>query len=230
MTDFENAAFAVFVVLLSRAILSLHLNFYVPISKVDENMARAQKRAASTSNTFYFRKDVFATRSSASSVASSSGASSPVDGSPKKKPKKMGNCFPPIPLPENGFVNRNVEEEYEEMTMNEIMNGKNSDFPGLLPLVNAYLDSLDIEPRELQKIQQYLDLVKRRANGTLLTPATWIRNFVTSHPDYKKDSVVSQIINYDLLKAIDEIEQGVRQAPDLLPVDYKGGKQDSGSL
>lgn len=34
MTDFENAAFAVFVVLLSRAILSFNLNFYVPISKV----------------------------------------------------------------------------------------------------------------------------------------------------------------------------------------------------
>jgi len=34
MTDFENAAFSVFVVLLSRAILSFNLNFYVPISKV----------------------------------------------------------------------------------------------------------------------------------------------------------------------------------------------------
>lgn len=34
MTDFENAAFAVFVVLLSRAILSFNLNFYIPISKV----------------------------------------------------------------------------------------------------------------------------------------------------------------------------------------------------
>jgi glutamate--cysteine ligase catalytic subunit len=34
MTDYENAAFAVFVVLLSRAILNFHLNFYVPISKV----------------------------------------------------------------------------------------------------------------------------------------------------------------------------------------------------
>lgn len=34
MTDFENAAFAVFVVLLTRAILSFHLNFYIPISKV----------------------------------------------------------------------------------------------------------------------------------------------------------------------------------------------------
>jgi hypothetical protein len=34
MTDFENAAFAVFIVLLSRAILSFKLNFYIPISKV----------------------------------------------------------------------------------------------------------------------------------------------------------------------------------------------------
>lgn len=34
MTDFENASFVVFIVLLSRAIMSMNLNFYVPISKV----------------------------------------------------------------------------------------------------------------------------------------------------------------------------------------------------
>lgn len=34
ITDFENAAFAVFVVLLTRAILSMNLNLYIPISKV----------------------------------------------------------------------------------------------------------------------------------------------------------------------------------------------------
>jgi hypothetical protein len=34
MTDFENAAFAVFIVLLSRAIMSMNVNFYIPISKV----------------------------------------------------------------------------------------------------------------------------------------------------------------------------------------------------
>ena len=41
--------------------------------------------------------------------------------------------------------------------------------------------------------------------GTLLTPATWIRKFVQLHPDYQKDSVVSQVINYDLLLAVDEM-------------------------
>ena len=34
MTDFENAAFAVFIVLLSRAIMSMNINLYIPISKV----------------------------------------------------------------------------------------------------------------------------------------------------------------------------------------------------
>ena len=33
-TDFENAAFAVFVVLLSRAILNYNMNLYIPISNV----------------------------------------------------------------------------------------------------------------------------------------------------------------------------------------------------
>jgi glutamate--cysteine ligase catalytic subunit len=36
LTDFENAAYSVFIVLLTRAILSFNLNFYMPISKVRE--------------------------------------------------------------------------------------------------------------------------------------------------------------------------------------------------
>ncbi|KAF8222928.1 glutamate-cysteine ligase catalytic subunit [Tricholoma matsutake] len=231
MTDFENAAFAVFVVLLSRAILSFNLNFYIPISKVDENMARAQMRDAAVSGKFYFRKDVYAVgRSGAASTASSSGYNSPC-GESVKKDTKMRNCFPPLPLPENGALNgRPVDEEYEEMTMNEIINGKGESFPGLLSLVYAYLDTLDVDDKALVKIENYLDLIRRRANGSLQTPATWIRNFVRSHPDYKYDSVVSQETNYDLLVAIDEIERGVRCAPDLLPNNYTGGEQDQGSI
>ena len=34
LTDFENAAYAVFIVLLTRVILSYGLNFYIPIAKV----------------------------------------------------------------------------------------------------------------------------------------------------------------------------------------------------
>jgi glutamate--cysteine ligase catalytic subunit len=34
MTDYENAAYVVFVVLLTRAFLSTNLNLYIPLSKV----------------------------------------------------------------------------------------------------------------------------------------------------------------------------------------------------
>ncbi|KAI4201872.1 MAG: hypothetical protein LQ350_002919 [Teloschistes chrysophthalmus] len=45
-TDFENAAFAVFVILLTRAVLAFDVDFYMPISMVEENMETAQGRDA----------------------------------------------------------------------------------------------------------------------------------------------------------------------------------------
>jgi len=237
MTDFENAAFSVFVVLLSRAILSFNLNFYIPISKVDENMHRAQLRDAARSSKFYFRKEILPPghTSPTASPASSSGDSSPTDcsdcGGIRRKETRLRNCFPTIPRPVNGEYRGPVEEEYEEMSMKKIMNGtKCGAFPGLLGLVNAYVDTLDVDQESRDKINNYLDLVKRRSDGTLQTPATWIRNFVRSHPAYKYDSVVSQEINYDLLVAVDDVERGVRREPELLPANYNGGASDQGSI
>jgi glutamate--cysteine ligase catalytic subunit len=46
LTDFENAAYVVFVVLLTRVIISYNLSLLIPISQVNENMARAQRRDA----------------------------------------------------------------------------------------------------------------------------------------------------------------------------------------
>ncbi|KAJ1925125.1 glutamate--cysteine ligase [Tieghemiomyces parasiticus] len=54
-TDSQNAALAVFVVLLARAILHDEPNFYVPISHLDDNMVRAARRAAVRQETFSFR-------------------------------------------------------------------------------------------------------------------------------------------------------------------------------
>ncbi|KAI0786681.1 glutamate-cysteine ligase catalytic subunit [Abortiporus biennis] len=213
LTDYENAAFAVFVVLLSRAILAFNMNLYIPISKVDENMDRAQKRDAIHTQKFYFRKEIFA-YGVVSPLASpaSSGTTSPIEpngtsGIPRPKEKKLRNCFAPVPPPPNGDAQifGPVEEEYEEYTLDEIINGKGESCPGLVNLIYAYLDTLDVSPDEFRKIKDYIDLVKKRANGSLLTPATWIRNFVRSHPSYKSDSVVSQQVNYDLMVAVDEM-------------------------
>lgn len=59
LSDFENAAFSVFIVALVRVILSFGPNFYIPISKVDDNMRRAQRRGACLDEMFWFRRSVF---------------------------------------------------------------------------------------------------------------------------------------------------------------------------
>ena len=61
ISDFENAAVACFVVLLTRVILSYGYNLLVPISKVDENMKRSQKMDAILNQKFYFRTNITAT-------------------------------------------------------------------------------------------------------------------------------------------------------------------------
>ena len=102
------------------------------------------------------------------------------------------------------------------MTMKEIMTGKGDYFPGLIPLVFAYLDYIKCDSVTLKRVTEYLDFIEKRATGELLTPATWIRNFVRTHPDYKGDSVVSDSIAYDLMVACSEIGEGKRHEPELL--------------
>jgi glutamate--cysteine ligase catalytic subunit len=60
-TDFENAAIATFVVLLTRVILSFKYNLLIPISNVDANMKRAQKRDAVREQKFFFRTNITTT-------------------------------------------------------------------------------------------------------------------------------------------------------------------------
>lgn len=154
LTDFENAAIVCFVVLLTRVILSYHLNFLIPISKVDENMKTAQKRNAYRDERFWFRKNI----SSKDTAAATNNLPNGVDAD---------------------------SDEYELMTIDQIINGNGSSFPGLVPLINSYLSSMDVDADTHCTIQQYLRLIQRRAAGHLLTTASWIRQEVVNHPEYK---------------------------------------------
>ncbi|ORZ09459.1 glutamate-cysteine ligase-domain-containing protein [Absidia repens] len=178
LTDFENAAFSVFIVLLTRAILSFGLNFYIPISKVDENMRIAHKRGAVANDKFYFRKNVFTSKKSET----------------------------------------DDEDAYELMTMNEIVNGQTQDdgFPGFIPLIHNYLNSTNIDIETRCKLTKYMDLISQRASGDLMTGASYLRQLVMQHPDYKRDSVVSSPITYDIVKVADDIAQGKLRVPELL--------------
>jgi glutamate--cysteine ligase catalytic subunit len=187
ITDFENAAFSIFIVLITRAILSFNLNFYIPISKVSENMETAHARDAVSTQKFWFRKSPFSSHRSTSGT----GTSTPADVSSR----------PSTPIGP-------VEDEYEQMTINEVINGQQSTeggFPGLIPLVESYLNSMNVDVETRCDIATYLDLIRKRANGTYWTAARWMRHFVANHPGYKKDSVVSDEITYDLVKAAERI-------------------------
>jgi glutamate--cysteine ligase catalytic subunit len=89
------------------------------------------------------------------------------------------------------------------MTVNDIINGSESgEFPGLIPIVESYLDSVNVDVSTRCHLSTYLDLISRRARGDLDTTARWIRNFIDVHPKYKHDSVVNDEINHDLIGAV----------------------------
>ncbi|CAF0847865.1 unnamed protein product [Adineta ricciae] len=109
-----------------------------------------------------------------------------------------------------------IADKISLLSINEIINGI-GDFPGLVPLVQKYLDAMeDITSDTRCTIEKYLSLISKRAAGTLLTDASWIRQFVTTHPSYKQDSVVTDEIQHDLIWKIQQIANGHEACPQLI--------------
>uniref|UniRef100_A0A671YMG5 Glutamate--cysteine ligase n=1 Tax=Sparus aurata TaxID=8175 RepID=A0A671YMG5_SPAAU len=198
LTDFENAAYVVFVVLLTRVILSYKLDFLIPLSKVDENMKVAQKRNAVQEGMFYFRKDIF---------------------------KGCNPVFDGTASAQNGLetdgANDCGNEEYTLMSIDTIINGKEGVFQGLIPILNCYLENMEVDVDTRCTILNYLKLIKKRASGELMTMAKWMREFVAKHPQYKQDSVITDKINYDLFRKCDKIAKGEEQCPENASSAYK---------
>lgn len=146
LTDFENAAFTVLTVLFSRVLLYFKLNLYIPLSRVDENMATAHKRDAVLADKFWFRKHMADAEADAAAAAE--------------------------------------EDEAELMTVSEILTGKGAHFPGLLPLVFAYLDNIGCDSATRECVRKYAMLLERRASGQVLcTPIKYVSMYAyTSTP------------------------------------------------
>eukprot|EP00588_Corethron_pennatum_P000125 CAMPEP_0194298420 /NCGR_PEP_ID=MMETSP0169-20130528/60152_1 /TAXON_ID=218684 /ORGANISM="Corethron pennatum, Strain L29A3" /LENGTH=1095 /DNA_ID=CAMNT_0039048397 /DNA_START=160 /DNA_END=3448 /DNA_ORIENTATION=+ len=257
LTDFENAAYTVFIVLLSRAIIAFDLNLYLPLSRVDANMQRAHSRDAVNKMKFFFRRhlaplvegdDGYGVAYKSIFTQKDSADASYVGGADEKNSYEemtiaeifMGKLdyFPGlIPLIQayldfwscdksiftqkdsdsnSHFGGADEENSYEEMTIAEIFMGKLDYFPGLIPLIQAYLEYVHCDSSTKKKLMEYLTIIEKRAKGELLTPAMWMRKFVQSHPAYKFDSVVSEEIAFDLMVACKEIGEGTRHEPDLL--------------
>ncbi|KAI0565624.1 Glutamate--cysteine ligase [Gracilaria domingensis] len=222
LTDFENAAFSVFIVLLSRVILAFNLNFYIPMSKVDENMETAHLRDAVKTQAFYFRKNIF---------KSSNGSGFLCDCGHVHNASLVGSHSGGYDIEhfcgatdENGGSESDCDP-FDLLTLDEIFNGKplcrngraeGTEFAGLIPLIRGYLDALKIDGMTRARLYLYLDFIADRASGALCTNASFIRKFIRQHPAYRGDSVVSQEINYDLMLTLKGISNGEIAAPELL--------------
>ncbi|QPG75894.1 hypothetical protein FOA43_003280 [Brettanomyces nanus] len=165
ITDFENAAFGVFTILLARAIIKYKPNFYIPMTKVEKNMRVAHTRDSITEGRFSFRT--------------------------------------------NGWHGQSQPGKYAELSLDQLFNGY-QDFEGLIPITRKYIHetfqaSSAKDQDDLEQVEVYFQLVSKRASGELPSTAKYLRDFVLSHPDYKHDSIVSERINYDLIKLADRI-------------------------
>lgn len=152
-------------------------------------MATAHHRGALLSEKFWFRRNLF----------------------PLRSPKTNGvtpSSTPDIKVQDGQGP---IDGEYTLMTVNEIMNGHPDEFVGLIPLIESYLNSVNVDVMTRCELAGYLSLVSKRASGELQTGATWIRNYVRSHPDYRRDSVVSERVNYDLMRVIEKLGHGDMQ-------------------
>lgn len=188
-TDFENAAFSIFTYLLSRAITTLHVNFYLPMDKVGEAWEQSQRRNAAVDSRLWFRRSGFSSNSLHT----------------LRQGKSM--CKDEVHAASG-------EEVYSRMSLDEIVNGEDAPggFPGLLGLVQQYLHYTNVPPAEQARLAPYLDLIEKRASGANPTPATWMRDFVHQHDDYRQDSYVSEKTCHDMMAEIVRLNENGQRA------------------
>ena len=171
LTDYENAAYTVFISLLSRAILKYKINLYVPISKVDDNMCRAHQRASVRQDKYYWRNDI--------------------------------------------YDDQNVSYSQADMTTIMLGNSTKSN-DGLISIVRRYLSDSGMDDTTSKVIEPYLQLISARAQGQLLTTAQWLRCFISNHPLYQHDSIITAELNYDIIEICYGVTKGTIYAPELL--------------
>ncbi|KAL4925661.1 glutamate-cysteine ligase-domain-containing protein [Aspergillus undulatus] len=181
LTDFENAAFIVFVVLLRHALGHYGVRLYIPMQCVVENMQTAVKRDAAISEAFWFEA-----RRGDGTIPMMRRDSGIDVGQEKTKVTAQRSslqdifCGPPTTAG----------------------HGTTPRFPGFIPLIKNYLAEIAVSHAELGVISRYLDFIESRASGTILTNARWIRREIQLHSSYRGDGLVSQEACYDVCSKI----------------------------
>lgn len=228
LTDFENAAYSVFVTLAGKAILQYSPDFYIPILKIDANMKTAHSVDAAVNAKFWF-KNPSVSRLNPEDFKG-------YDLSWFDRFINDGNDL----LEENsvylngyasnGYAEDKAPQNEVKMTADEIINGT-TQFPGFVRMIIKYVATVLVPQSitnsnshcktaaaasDLVRLQKYLTLVSGRALGKIPTTARFLRDFVLAHPDYQKDSKVGETINYDLIQETITITDLDRAQPGVL--------------
>ena len=188
ISPYENTSMICMILLTYALILcSNEINFIIPISKVDENFKRAYKKDAINKEKFWWRIDCF-----------------------KDEKLLEINCTNCVRFRKEFKRDENLTYEKDqnnikELTINEIFNGcEKYNYPGLIVYYKKIMNFMF----KTNNMNNYIDFIEKRAKGEIWTDAKYIRNFVLNHEKYKKDSIVSDEINYDLIKHILLIQNG----------------------
>lgn len=218
LTDFENAAYSVFIALLSKAILKFKPDFYIPILRVDENMEIAHKVDSAINDKFWFKSsckwglknddfigydltwfDRFINKGNDELGVDEVY----VNGYSSRSKGNVANG--------NSQPERSCDYNESKYSVNEIING-NEEFPGMIKLI-IKLIATELLPESSQhhcessqlaakmlKLQNYLRLISYRASGKIPTIAHWLRDRALKSPLYRRDSKISEELAFELIK------------------------------
>lgn len=217
LTDFENAAYSVFLILAGKAMVKYNPDFYISILKIDENMETAHKVDAATKEKFWF-KNPYKWRIDFNQFIG-------YDLSWFDRFIHDGNDL----LSSNGVYlrgycksNGRIGCEHGEngpnevrLTADEFINGTEC-FPGMIRMIVKYVEE-DLLPssyinsskhckndetaQQMIVLKSYLTLISKRASGKIPTIARFLRDLVLKHPSYQRDLKVTESINFDLINA-----------------------------
>ena len=126
------------------------------------------------------------------------------------------NCFDPNNNLDNDDSFNYIEDEQKNvklLSINEIFNGvKEYNYPGLLNIIKDDINKNFNKNEELIKFVEYLE---KKTKGEIWTDAKYIRKFVDNHPKYKKDSIITDEINFDLISHLLDIQNGIIKPKEL---------------
>ena len=201
ISPYENAAIGTFICLFSLLVYKYDFNTIIPMSKVDENFKRAVLNDAVTKEKFWFKTNGLSLDSTNFYENQSLFV-----GSKDDFPKKLKL------LSDETLDKENVKE----LTVEEILCGcERYEYKGLLWMMEDYISKYVNQESDRDYYRKHLEFVKLRSNGSLMTDARYVRNFVLNHRDYKGDSIVSDKIMYDLTNHVLDIQNGKTKPKEL---------------